>query len=199
MTGREMVETSPSLLDRLSGRPDDADWRRLVSCTRPFLHAWLARHGLQASDLDDLTQEVLGVVVQKLPEFRHNGRAGAFRSWMRTITVHCLRRFWRAKHYQAAAPGGSDFEERLALLEDPASGPSAEWDREHDRRTVRRLMEMVEGDFQPKTWRAFRLLVLEGRPAAEAAAELGMTANAVLVAKARVLQRLRQEAGDLID
>ena len=194
-----MVETSPSLLDRLSRRPDDADWRRLVCLYTPLLHAWLSRHGLQPSDRDDLTQEILGVVVQKLPEFRHNGRDGAFRSWMRTITVHCLRRYWRAKQYQAAAPGGSDVEERLAQLEDPASGLSAEWDRQHDQRLVQRLMEMVEGDFHPKTWRTFRLLVLDGRPAAETAAELGMTTNAVLVAKARVLQRLRQEAGDLID
>ena len=88
-----MVETSPSLLDRLSRRPDDADWRRLVALYTPLLHAWLGRHGLQPSDLDDLTQEVLGVVVQKLPEFRHNRRVGAFRAWLRTITVHCLRRF----------------------------------------------------------------------------------------------------------
>src|SRR5947209_2494717 len=76
----DMVETSPSLLDRLSRRPEDGDWGRLVSLYTPVLHAWLGRHGLQTSDRDDLTQEVLGVVVQKLPEFRHNGRAGAFRS-----------------------------------------------------------------------------------------------------------------------
>ena len=194
-----MVETSPSLLERLSRRPDDADWRRLVALYTPVLRAWLARHGLQASDLDDLTQEVLGVVVRKMPEFRHNGRAGAFRAWLRTITVHCLRRFWRAKQYQAGAPGGSDFEAQLAQLEDPASGLSAEWDREHDQRLLRRLLELVEPEFQEKTWRAFRLLVLERRPAADAAAELGLTVNASLIAKSRVLRRLRQEAAGLID
>lgn len=194
-----MVETSPSLLDRLSRRPEDGDWGRLVSLYTPVLHAWLGRHGLQASDRDDLTQEVLGVVVQKLPEFRHNGHAGAFRSWMRTITIHCMRRFWRAKNYQAAAPGGSEFEERLALLEDPASGLSAEWDRDHDQALLRRLLDVIEPDFQPSTWRAFRLLVLESRPAAEAAAQLGLSVNAVLIAKSRVLQRLRHEAAGLID
>jgi RNA polymerase sigma-70 factor (ECF subfamily) len=194
-----MVETSPSLLNRLSSRPDDADWRRLVSLYTPVLHAWLGRRGLQPSDLDDLTQEVLGVVVQKLPEFRHNRRVGAFRAWLRTITVHCLRRFWRAKQYRATAPGGSDFEVYLSQLEDPASGLSAEWDREHDQRLLRRLLEVVEPEFQAKTWSAFRVLVLERRPAAEAAAELGLTVNAVLIAKSRVLQRMRQEADGLID
>jgi len=193
-----MVETSLSLLDRLSRRPNDADWRRLVFLYTPVLHAWLGRHDLQSSDLDDLTQEVLGVVVRKLPEFQHNRRTGAFRAWLRTITVHCLRRFWRAKRYQAAAPGGSDFEAYLSQVEDPASGLSAEWDREYGR-LLRRLLELVEPEFQPKTWSAFRLLVLDRRPAAEAAAELGLTVNAVLIAKSRVLQRLRQEAAGLIE
>ena len=57
-----MIDASPSLLDRLSRRPDDADWRRLVDLYVPVLYAWLRPHGLQPSDLDDLTQEVLGVV-----------------------------------------------------------------------------------------------------------------------------------------
>jgi RNA polymerase sigma-70 factor (ECF subfamily) len=194
-----MVETSLSLLERLSHKPDDADWRRLVVLYTPVLHAWLGRHNLQASDLDDLTQEILAVVVQKMPEFRHNRRVGAFRAWLRTITVHCLRRFWRAKQYRATAPGGRDFEAYLSQLEDPASGLSVEWDREHDRRLLRRLLELVEPEFQAKTWSAFRLLVLERRLAAETAAELGLTVNAVLIAKSRVLQRMRQEADGLID
>ncbi len=57
-----MIDTSPSLLDRLSRRPGAADWRRLVDLHTPVLHAWLRPHGLQPSDLVDLTQEVLGVV-----------------------------------------------------------------------------------------------------------------------------------------
>jgi RNA polymerase sigma-70 factor, ECF subfamily len=194
-----MDETSPSLLDRLSSRPDEADWQRLVALYTPVLHAWLSRHDLQSADRDDLTQEILGVVVQKMPGFRRNRRVGAFRSWLRTITVHCLRRSWRAKRYQAAAPGGRDFEEYLSQLEDPASGLSAVWDREHDERLLRRLLELVETEFQAKTWSAFRLLVLERRPAAEAAAELGLTVNAVLIAKSRVLQRMRREADGLIE
>ncbi len=120
-------------------------------------------------------------------------------SLRRWITVHCLRRFWRAKRCQAAAPGGSDFEGYLSQLEDPESRLSAEWDREHNRGLMRRLLELVEPEFQPNTWRAFRLLVLEGRPAVDAAAELGLSVNAVLIAKSRVLQRMRREANGLID
>jgi RNA polymerase sigma-70 factor (ECF subfamily) len=194
-----MLDTSLSLLDRLGQGDDSAAWERLVELYTPLLHAWLERHGLQAADRDDLTQEALGVVVRELPAFRHNRRAGAFRRWLRTIVAHCLRRFWRARGYRPAVPGGSDFEEYLAQLEDPDSGLGGEWDREHDRHLLRRLLELVERDFQPSTRQAFRLLVLEQRPAAEVAAALGLSVNAVLIAKSRVLERLRQEGRGLID
>jgi RNA polymerase sigma-70 factor (ECF subfamily) len=52
--------------------------------------------------------------------------------------------------------------------------------------------------FAPATWEAFRRFALEGIPAAQVAAELGLTVNAVTLAKSRVLKRLRKEAGDLL-
>jgi RNA polymerase sigma-70 factor (ECF subfamily) len=41
--------------------------------------------------------------------------------------------------------------------------------------------------------------VRDRRPAAEAAAELDLSVNAVLLAKSRVLRRLRQKAAGLIE
>ena len=57
----------------------------------------------------------------------------------------------------------------------------------------------AEPEFAPSTWQAFQRLAVDGRPAAEVAAELGTTVNAVLLAKSRVLRRLRQEARGLVD
>ena len=44
------------------------------------------RH-IRPSDVDDLVQEVLAVVLRELPQFEHNGRTGAFRRWLRTILL----------------------------------------------------------------------------------------------------------------
>ena len=150
---------------------------------------------MQSADADDLTQQVLTVVVGKLPSFRHNGRTGAFRAWLRAITVHTLRSFQRSR--PGPAPGG--FDDMLDRLQDPASELSRQWDREHDERLMRRLLGLVEPEFQAKTWQVFRLVLLERRFAAEVAAEIGLTVKAVLIAKSRVLQRMRWETECLID
>src|SRR5687767_5596068 len=194
-----MSETSVSLLERLRLRPDAVAWQRLVDLYTPLIRDWLRRHALQAPDADDLVQEVLAVVVRELPHFRHDRRTGALRRWLRTVTVNRLRVFWRGRRGRPRAAGAGDFAEVLAQLEDPDSGLSRLWDQQHDEHIARRLLELLEPEFEPTTWQAFRLLVLEGRDTADVAGALGISANAARIAKSRVLSRFRQEIAGLLD
>ncbi len=193
-----MSDTPVSLLERLRLRPDADSWRRLVDLYTPLIRDWLRRQDVQPADVDDLTQEVLGTVARELPHFHHDLRRGAFRRWLRTVTVNRLRNFWRAARVRPAVGGGA-FEEALDCLADPDSDLSRLWDEEHDRHVVRRLLQLIEPEFEPATWRAFRLLVLDGLPARDVAAALGLSVNAVCIAKSRVLSRFRQEIEGLVD
>jgi len=170
-----------------------------VDLYTPWIHGWLRRQGVNSADAEDLVQEVLSVLVRELPQFQHDQRRGAFRCWLRTITVNRLRGFWRSQQTRPVATGDSDMDRRLEELADPESSLSRLWDQEHDQQVLRRLLELVEPEFAPSTWQAFRYVALEGRRPAEAAADLGLSVNAVMLAKSRVLRRLRQEAQGLVD
>ena len=193
-----LADTPVSLLERLRLRPDPASWRRLVDLYTPLIGDWLRRHDVQPADVDDLTQEVMGTLLRELPQFRHDLRRGAFRRWLRTIAVNRLRTFWRGRDRRHAL-GQAELEAALDQLEDPDSDLSRLWDEEHDRHVARRLLELIEPEFEPTTWRAFRLLVLEGQPTGEVARALGVTPNAVRIAKSRVLSRFRREIEGLVD
>jgi RNA polymerase sigma-70 factor (ECF subfamily) len=194
-----MAETSATLLQRLNDRSDSVAWRRLVDLYTPLIHAWIRRQGVSAEDADDLTQDVLGIVVREVPGFRHNGRVGAFRTWLRTITINCLRQSWRSGRLRGPTTRPPDLDSALDQLEDPASDLSQRWDREHDEIVLHRLLDLIEPEFRPATWQAFRRQVIDGASADEVAAELGLTVNAVLIAKSRVLSRLRRNAEGLVD
>jgi RNA polymerase sigma-70 factor (ECF subfamily) len=185
-------DTSLSLLDRLGDRSDADAWSRLVRLYGSLLHTWLHSAGLQAADRDDLSQRALEVLIRRLPHFRHSGRPGAFRAWLRSITTNLLRQFWR----QRPAAGAAGVLEQLC---DPASSLSRCWDEQHDHHVLQGLLEQVEPEFAKPTWQAFRRAALDGVPARQVAAELGLSVNAVLIAKSRVLARLRQQAGNLLD
>ena len=79
------------------------------------------------------------------------------------------------------------------------SALSQSWDEEHDRHVTKRLLALIRLEFQPATWRAFERQVQDGQPASEVAQELSLSVNAVLLAKSRVLKRLRENAAGLVD
>lgn len=194
-----MDHTSLSLLEKLRQPDDQAAWDRLVGLYAPLLKLWLRSFEVQEADADDLVQDVLGVVVRELPEFRHEGQAGAFRAWLRQVLVNRLRNFWRGRQHRPIATGTSSIEERLKELADNASQLSRVWDEQHDLQVLTRLIELIRPSFLPKTWEAFHRQMFGGQPADQVAEELGMPLSSVYVARSRVLAALRREAAGLVD
>jgi len=194
-----MSATSATLLERLRDAQDAEAWARLNDLYAPLIRSWAERFGVRGADADDLVQDVLVVVVRRFPEFIHPERPGAFRGWLRAIAANCARSAWRARKFTPQAPGGTDFGNYLARLEDPADDMSREWDREHDIYIARRLLERIKGDFEPKTWELFQRFHIEKQSAEEVAAACGTTPNAVYIAKSRVLARFREEAAGLVE
>ncbi len=194
-----MNETSLSLLHRLRRSPESESWDRLVELYFPLIGAWLQRYDVQDSDANDLMQEVLLAVSKDLSKFEHGGHPGAFRGWLKAILVNRLRCFWRARGRRPQVRGDSNIDERLAQLDDPASEMSRIWNQQHDQFVLRQLLALVEPHFSPNTWQAFQLVALKGKPADVVAEELGISVNAVFIAKSRVLSRLRQEADGLVE
>ena len=194
-----MNETSLSLLHRLRNSPESESWNRLARLYTPLLGVWLRKYDVQDSDADDLVQEVLLAVSKDLGKFDHSGRPGAFRGWLKAILVNRLRKFWRARDRHPQAHGDSGIDAKLAQLDDPASEMSRIWDRQHDQYVLRQLLALAEPHFAPSTWKAFCRVALDGAKPDVVAQELGISLNAVCIAKSRVLSRLRQESEGLIE
>jgi RNA polymerase sigma-70 factor (ECF subfamily) len=193
-----VTATSLSLLDRLkAARPESSDWDRLQGVYLPLIQKWLGRAPGLGDESADLAQEVLVVVFCEVPRFDRR-REGSFRAWLRQVTVNIARNDRRRRRRRPAV--GLDpavgFLERLA---DPNDELAREWDRDHDSHVVARLLAVVQGDFSATIWEAFRRFTLDGEPAARVAEELKLSENAVIKAKSRVLKRLREEAGELLE
>ncbi len=194
-----MNTTSLGLLERLKhARPDASEWRRLRDIYLPMIRHWLSRLPDLHHEVEDLAQEVLVVLFRELPSFERR-RDGSFRAWLRQITVNRMFAFCKARRKQPLAMGGPETDQLLAQLADPTSDLARQWDQDHDKHVFQKLLAIVEGDFEPRTWQAFTRFALEGRPAAQVAGELGLTESAVVQAKFRILKRLRAEAGGLLD
>ena len=135
------------------------------------------------------------MLLKKLPEFTY--RPGqSFRAWLRTVTLNKWRDRFKVRLPQTLG----DRRDGSSHPEPTAVDVAAEFEEaEYRGYLVRRAAQIMKADFAPATWQACWELVVNGRPAAEISRQLGMTANAVYVAKFRVLARLRQELAGLLE
>jgi RNA polymerase sigma-70 factor, ECF subfamily len=130
------------------------------------------------------------MIVRLVPGFEHRG-PGAFRAWIRGILANQARKYFRDRPARPAIDPDQFVADDSAL--------ARRWDREHDEFFAARAMKIVEPDFAPATWQAFRRQVFDGCKPAAVAAELGLSLNSVLLAKSRVLKRLREELRGLVE
>jgi RNA polymerase sigma-70 factor (ECF subfamily) len=188
-----MHTTPPTLLERLREAGDEAAWRRLVQLYTPLLFYWARRCGESEDAAADLVQEVFVALLQTLPTFTYDRRSGRFRGWLRTLTLNKLRDRKRreARLEKAVARRGSE--------PDLPDAAEAFWETEYRQEVARRALRLMQTEFAPTTWKACWETVVQGRPPHDVARELGISENAVYLARCRVLRRLRQELAGLVE
>jgi RNA polymerase sigma-70 factor (ECF subfamily) len=191
--------TSLTLLERLRADEPDA-WQTVVRLYTPLVFYWCAGHGVRGADADDVSQEVFRAVAAGLSEFRRDRPGDTFRGWLRGITRNKLRDYFRRQGRAPQAAGGTDVMRQLHEVPDAAAAPTEEDDPAAEVNGLyRRALELVRGEFEEKTWHAFWLTVVEGRSPVDIAADLAVTPAAVRKAKSRVLHKLKERFGDLIN
>jgi RNA polymerase sigma-70 factor (ECF subfamily) len=190
--------TSLSLLQRVRANDQEA-WRQLVHLYTPLVCHWCGREGISSQDTDDLVQEVFQAASQGLARFRHDRPGDSFRGWLRGITRVQILVYHRRTSSQPQAPGGTDALKRLQGL--PAN-PSEQDEDDHPtqlRALYHRALALVQNEFEERTWRMFWQTAVNGRSPVDVAADLGASPAAVRKAKSRVLHRLKEQLGDVMD
>ena len=194
------MDTTPvTLLLELRKAPSEDSWTRFVNLYGPVVKRLLFKAGIRSSDIDDIHQEVFAAVIEEARHFEHSGRVGAFRTWLRLLICHRVQRHWRAKSKRektTLSDGTTDFVSRLAIED---SDLTRAWNLEHDRFVLARALEIIEPEFTATTWEAFRRQAIYQQSPSSVGSALGITANAAVIAKSRVLRRLRAEIKSIVD
>jgi RNA polymerase sigma-70 factor (ECF subfamily) len=188
-----MESTSESLLFRLNAVDNSDAWFRFVELYTPLIFYWARRSGLPTQDASDLVQDVVGIVFQKLPQFKYDPEK-SFRGWLRTITLNRYRQLCRRKRINLIDASGS----LLGNLADPKQAEST-WDLNYARQLVAAAMDSLRDDFAPPTWEALTQLMKTGQTAADVSRETGISVWTIYAAKSRLMKRLRTELDGLLE
>ena len=188
--------TSPSLLGRLCRAPaDQSAWAEFVDRYGRKIYGWCRQWGLQDADAQDVTQMVLTRLADKMRAFSYDP-ARSFRGWVRTLTRHAWSDFIAGRRRAGLGSGDTDVMDRLHSVE-AGDDLARQLDEECERDLLEEAMARVRLRVEARTWDAFRLLALESRSGAEAAAQLGMKVATVFVARSKVQRMIQEEARKL--
>jgi RNA polymerase sigma-70 factor (ECF subfamily) len=183
--------TSLSLLEAVRARDPEA-WQRLAPLYGPLVYGWCRRQGLQAGDAEDVVQDVFLTVAARVADFRREREGDTFRGWLWTVMRHKIGDWIRRRNKQPQAAGGTDAYQHLQTTPAPDAG---EADGDSGAASLyRRGLDLIRAEFEERTWQAFWRVA--GQDPADVAAALGLSRNAVYVAKSRVLRRLREVLGE---
>jgi RNA polymerase sigma-70 factor (ECF subfamily) len=196
MAGTPDSGTRITLLGRLRLDPgDQAAWGEFVEHYGSRIYGWCRKWNLQEADAQDVTQNVLLKLAQKLREFSYDPTR-SFRAWLKTLTHHAWSDFLESRQRAGLGTGDSrvaDMLQSVRARDDLVSHLEAEFDRE----ILQEAMARVRLRVAPQTWSAFALTALEGLSGAQAAERIPMQVAQVFVAKRRVQKMLQQEIAKL--
>jgi RNA polymerase sigma-70 factor (ECF subfamily) len=184
--------TRATLLTKLRQDPSGvAGWDEFVERYGRHIYRWCRRWNLQDADAEDVTQDILVKLTQKLRAFSYDP-SRSFRGWLKTVAHHAWRDFADSRRHDRRAAGASHLQE-LMLTVEAREDLACRLEEAFDLELLEVAAVRVRLRVAPLTWEAFRLVSFEGLPVAEVADRVGMQVAMVYVAKSKVQKLLREE------
>lgn len=188
----QMIETRATLLERVRDPSDLDAWAEFVSNYEPLITAYVRKSGITSQDAPDIVQMVLTRLVTALPRFHLDHQQGRFRTWLWQITHSVLTDSQRRDAARVRAE--KNWLDHLPALTSDSS--PVDWDMLYHQRILEIVLKRISETAMPTSWACFYGRILENRPAAQIAAELGLSVNAVYVNASRLLTRVREDCAE---
>ncbi len=191
------VATRVSLLARLKNPEDQRSWEDFFNTYSRMIYALATRSGLSDAAAQDIVQETIIKVAEKMPGFHYDPSIGSFKSWLLTIArsriidSHRRRQREQARMVSGPRTSGTAIIERVA---DPASlNLDAIWEQQWKDGLVEAATDRVRRRVSPKLFQLYDCNVRKEWPAEKVAQLLGVTPAQVHQAKHRITALIKQQ------
>jgi RNA polymerase sigma-70 factor (ECF subfamily) len=181
-----MSTTRGTLLERVRDRDDAQAWEQFFALYAPLLESYARALGLRPADAEEIRDQCLAAVVQRISDFRYERTRGSFKGWLHRIARDKVVDWMRKPREERA-------ETALArTIPDDDERPDELWEREWRAEHVRYAIDEVRREEDEEGRELLRLVLAEDLSAAEISGRTGLNPNQVYKARARFLERVRE-------
>lgn len=185
----EFPETQSLLLANIRSLENREAWEDFVLLYRPVIYRMARRRGMQDSDAQDLSQDVLLRIARSFENWESQPGV-RFRHWLRKVAANTILTALAKSYRQPAVGSMAD----QVLADTPETiAATQELQNECLRERYQRAATIVKSDVSPTTWQAFEATVVQGLSCERAAEVLGKSIGTIYASRSRILKRLQKE------
>lgn len=192
MNDDQLSVTSVSLLAqlRVNDRSPGA-WRSFVDRYGPRMFDWCLNRGLQPADAEDVTQEVLVKLAQRMGTFSYDSNQ-TFRGWLRRVTENAIVDFLRERKRKEKVGSGTTSADVLKSVEQ-RQDLTSRLEEVFDLELLEIARQRVKGRIEPKRWRAWEMTSVERQSGDIVSKELGIKLPTVYSSRYQVQKMISAE------
>ena len=184
-----MNQTRQTLIERLRDKYDQESWQTFTQIYQRYIYVVIRRMNVSHSETEDLVQEILFKIWNKLPEFDYNPNKARFRTWLSTVVKNRVITYIRSSQSHSNKIDKASQEPRKNYSDhDIDDIMHKEWESY----ITNMAMNRIKQNFPGQAIEVFEM-TLEGKSVSDIAQELGLKENSVYKSKNRVKARLIEE------
>lgn len=169
-------------------------WNQFYEVYNETIHRVAQGCGLQEADLKDCVQDVWLSVYCTLRDYEPRGNRSGLRAWFSKLVRSKVADMVRSKARRPAESLDGAFEpgmDPVSSEADPVLAFEANWDQEMRQAVLAKLMDDLQQEQSPTNRLLLQRRLVESRPVADVAAELGLTVGEVWSRQHRLKVHIR--------
>lgn len=179
-------------MQRVRDPRDQESWREFFHIYEPLLYRYARVRGLDRDSSEDLAQQCLALLTEKMPSFEYAREKGGFKHWLRRIANNKVNDSFKKR--RPAVGQSADFRRP----QEREISPDELWERQWKKRHLQYCLTQIQSQVAASTYKAFEYHVLCSWPAERVAETLSITVDQVYTAKSRITKRLRSQMRELL-
>ena len=187
------MQTRQTLIERLKDKHDEESWQTFAQIYQRYIYVVIRRMNISHSECEDLVQEVLFKIWNKLPEFNYSPDKAKFRTWLSLVIKNKVLNYLESckSHINKISKAA---EQPLASVSEHEIDSIMQ--KEWENYITNMAMERVKESFPGQAVKVFEM-TLEGLSIQEIATSLNLKENSVYKSRNRVKAKLISEIAHL--
>ena len=196
----EFIPTRATLIQRLKNWQDQASWQEFFDTYWKLIYGLARKLGLSEEDAQDVVQETMVSVANRMPNFKYDPELGSFKSWLRRLIRSRISDHMRKRGVETL-PLETEFEEEdessLLVKEKPDKHlltMEQFYEQEWRRNLLDAAIARVKRKLDPQKYQIFDFYVNKEWAPEKVAAAFKISVDQVYLAKHRVTEMIKNEA-----